>query len=226
MAIGDAVYRGDMVEWPLPTPPTPQPPECEGEEGCLCEDTSSWPNHTYFEPDGDWRADRWCGDDDGEMTCVETKFGAQTKRICTKCDAVRGPGCECDNQRPCEVGECFGNQTFNGGVGRCFKEPPLSWACLADCDRLFNSPAGWCYSDYPTGKARCMDRLCSKPEAFNCNLEGNLEGSSLDNNLEGQVCRYGECVVECDTTADCQAKGYPGSFVCQSNRCEYGFATE
>jgi hypothetical protein len=211
--IGSAVYTGRMVKWPLPTPPTPKPPECQGEENCLCEDKSSWPLNEYFEPDGDWRPDRWCPDHDGEMTCMETKYGAQTEGTCKKCESFRGPGCECDDQRPCAVGSCFGDDTFGGGVGRCFKDPPPAWQCLVDCERLFNSEQSWCYSDYPTGRARCMDHLCTKPEAFACAQQG-------------KVCRYGECVVECESTADCQTKGYPGTFTCQSSRCEYSLPTK
>lgn len=212
-ALGHRVYSGELVEWPLPTPPTAQPPACVGEENCLCTDESTWPANQYFEPDGDFSPDLWCPDNDGEMTCMETKFGATPEGVCKKCDVFRGPGCECDDQRPCATGSCFGDTTFGGGVGHCFEDPPPSWACLADCNRLFNSNAAWCYAEYPTGQARCMDHLCSQPQAYECASEG-------------KVCRYGQCVVECDETADCQAKGYPDYFECQSHRCEYAFALE
>lgn len=53
-----------------------------------------------------------------------------------------------------------------------------------------------------------MDALCSKPEAFACAQQG-------------KVCRYGECVVECNSTEQCRTElGYPDNFVCQSHRCE------
>jgi hypothetical protein len=110
------------------------------------------------------------------------------------------------------VGSCFGDDTFNNGVGHCFKDPPPEWACLADCKKLFNSSAAWCYYDYPTGKARCMDHLCTKPEAFSCHVD-----------YDGKVCRYGDCVVECNDNSDCDTKGYPDNFECVSHRCEYAF---
>ncbi len=214
VTMGDAVYRGDLVEWPMAAEPTPKPPTCVADENCLCEDPSTWPASKPFVPDGDWHAQRWCADNDGEMTCVESKFGIQVVGICKKCDLERGPGCECDNQRSCEVGSCFGADTFNGGIGHCFLTPPPSWACLADCKRLFNSEQAWCYSDYPTGRARCMDLFCDAPEADACAAK------------DGKVCREGQCVSECANTAECKAKGYPESFECQSGRCEFAFSTE
>jgi hypothetical protein len=212
-AIGDAVYRGDLVEWPMPADPTPKPPTCVGDENCLCEGISTWPANKPFVPDGDWKAQGWCADNDGEMTCVETKFGIQVVGICKKCQLERGPGCECDSQRHCEVGACFGADTFGGGVGHCFLTPPPSWACLVDCKRLFNSEQAWCYSDYPTGRARCMDVFCDAPEADACAQQGG-------------VCQEGKCKSECSDTAQCKAKGYPESFECKAGRCEYHSATE
>lgn len=209
MWMGEMVYNGSMTQWPAPADPTPQPPQCVGDENCLCVDKNTWPGSDPFEPDGDYSAGQWCEDNDGEMTCRATKFGATTRGICKKCDDVRGPGCECDNARPCDVGECFGADTFGGGTGHCFVEPPPKWACLADCDRLLNDDNAWCYADYPTGEAHCMDYLCTEPVAFNCNKEG-------------KVCRYGECVVECQSNAECQQKGYPSYYTCNQSRCQHG----
>jgi hypothetical protein len=48
------------------------------------------------------------------------------------------------------------------------------------------------------------------PQAFDCHKQG-------------KVCRYGECVVECNNNADCAEKGYPSYFECQQHRCEYAF---
>ena len=56
--------------------------------------------------------------------------------------------------------------------------------------------------------ARCMDNLCTEPTAWECNQAG-------------KVCRYGDCVVECNNNADCQAKGYPAYYQCQQSRCEH-----
>ncbi len=209
-AVGSSVYDGKMTQWPHKAEPTPQPPQCVGDENCLCDDKETWPGSDPFEPDGDYSATQWCYDGDGEMTCRATKFGATTKGICKRCDDVRGPGCECDNGHPCDVGACYGDDTFNGGTGHCFKDPPPAWACLADCSRLLNDENAWCYADYPTGEARCMDNLCTEPTAFNCNLDG------------GKVCRYDECVVECADDSDCADKGYPPIFHCNQGRCEHG----
>lgn len=213
--VGQAVYSGQMYAWPLPTEPTAQPPDCAGQINCQCLDKNWWPaGEPLFAPDGDGGPDLWCPDDDAQVTCQATKFGAQTTGICKSCDDIRGPGCECDFARTCDKGSCFGADTFgqNAGVGRCYEEPPPSWGCLADCQRLFNDQFAWCYADYPTGKARCMDSLCSNLTAMACAAEG-------------KVCRYDKCVVECESTADCQDKGYPGNFECQSHRCEYAFPT-
>lgn len=214
MAIGERIYNGRMVAWPAPARPTPVPPEeCElGTAGCRCESASAHPDNTYFEPDGDADEESWCYDHDGEASCVETAFGAGNEiGICTKCEAERGPGCECDLERPCAVGSCFGDDTFGGGVGRCWKEPPPPWACLADCERLYNDPGAYCYYDYPAERGRCMDSSCPRPEAFACAEQG-------------KVCRYGECIVECTSNADCRELGYPEYFECSSvSRCEYAF---
>jgi hypothetical protein len=206
--LGDMVYDGEMTNWPYPADPTPQPPNCQGGEGCLCDPEQTWPMNAYFEPDGDYSSDQWCDDNDGEMTCMAKKFGVTIKGVCSKCDEVRGAGCECDDGQPCEEGSCFGDDTFNGGVGHCFDDAP-AWACLADCERLFNDEAAWCYADYPTGQARCMDNLCTEPKAWECNQAG-------------KVCRYGDCVVECGNNTDCQVKGYPDYYQCQQSRCEHG----
>ena len=80
---------------------------------------------------------------------------------------------------------------------------------MVDCNRLFNDDNAWCYADYPTGEAHCMDFFCTEPEAFNCNLEG-------------KVCRDGDCVIECADDAECADKGYPGIFHCNQGRCEHG----
>jgi len=207
--VGASVYNGSMTQWPHPAEPTPHPPQCTGDENCLCDEQETWPLSEPFVPDGDYSGTQWCYDGDGEMTCRATKFGATTKGICKRCDDVRGPGCECDNGHPCDLGSCYGDDTFNGGTGHCFKDPPPPWACLADCSRLLNDDNAWCYADYPTGEARCIDNLCTEPEAFNCNLEG-------------KVCRYGDFVVECDDDAACAEKGYPPIFHCNQGRCEHG----
>jgi len=214
MAIGERIYNGRMVAWQAPATPTPTPPQdCDqGTEGCQCDDQSTHPLSTYFEPDGDADDESWCPDNDGEATCVKTAFGTGNNvGICTKCEPERGPGCECDLQQPCQVGSCFGDDTFNGGVGRCWKEPPPTWACLADCERLYNDPGAYCYYDYPAPRGRCMDSSCPRPTAFACAEQG-------------KVCRYGDCIVECTSNADCEELGYPEYFECSSaSRCEYAF---
>ncbi len=208
-AIGDRVYRGTLVEWPLPTPPTPQPPECERRENCLCEDASSWPLNEYFEPDGDWRADRWCPDNDGEMTCMETSFGAHTEGICKKCDTFRRPGCDCDDGRPCAVGSCFGDQTFNGGVGHCFKEP----SPLVGLPRRLQAPL-------QLERRLVLQRLSDRQGALHGPLVRKARRLRLRRGGQGLPLRRVRGRV-CDSTADCPAKGYPSNFECQSHRCEY-----
>lgn len=208
MRIGEGVRDGELYRWPKLADPTPQPPDCVGGEGCLCNQVPAV--GPPIPPDGDFSINHYCEDNDGEMTCVETKVNAGAiVGICTKCDPVRGPGCECDFSNPCDVGSCWGDDTWNGGVGHCYEDPP-SWACLADCERLFNDGLAYCYNNH-LGGARCMDSDCPKWKADECYQQG-------------KICRYGQCVVECTSTADCDALGYPSYFECSTaGRCEYPF---
>ncbi len=207
--LGKALRAKSVTSWPMPADPTPQPPSCVGGEGCLCETVA-------FDdaPDGDFAADKFCTDNDGQLTCVRTKVNASsTVGICKRCDTERGPGCECDHQRPCAVGTCFGDDTRGGGVGHCFLDPPPDWMCLADCQRLFNSPAAWCWHDYPGGRARCIDPFCEPWDVLDC-----LEA--------GGVCRSNQagvpqCVNECVDDSGCLAAGYPGSFRCIGGACQF-----
>lgn len=218
--IGEMVYSGQyknedlklvkgnkLVSWPKPSEPTQKPPtECDfGTEGCQCLPTMAFGEGSM--PDGDYLPNRYCPDHDGELSCVKTKFNASdTVGICTRCSTKRGPGCQCNHALPCDVGECYGDDTFGGGMGRCYLSPTPTWACLADCDRLFNDDLAYCYNDYPTG-ARCMDSYCTPDKAYSCYQQG-------------KTCRYGDCVVECDSNEDCTTHGYPPSFICNHNRCE------
>ncbi|WP_157068850.1 hypothetical protein [Sandaracinus amylolyticus] len=211
---GDAFWRGDMVRWPSwpppppPPEPTPQPPapgSCTlGEEGCQCADA------VYDDvPDGDSEIGMTCSDHDGEMSCAATEFGVQVVGICTRCEGFeRAGGCECTDTEQCAPGLfCFGTDTHGiGGTGHCYPQDPPSWACLADCQRLFDDDHATCLQDHPTG-GRCIDSLCSALEAEQCFQQG-------------LVCRDGDCVDECDADQDCVELGYPSeTFHCESNEC-------
>jgi len=206
--IGDLVHRRTMWSWPAPSAPTPQPPDCPqpGLEGCQCAETL--PFGEGSDPDGDDRVDRYCPDDDAELSCAKTEFNASsTVGVCIDCGELRGPGCECDGGRPCDQGECYGDDTFGGGTGHCYVPPIPNWVCLADCQRLFNDPDAYCYHE-ALGGARCYDSGCSEPEAEACYLQG-------------RVCRESQCVIECVNQADCLALGYPPAFGCIANRCQF-----
>ena len=131
--------------------------------------------------------------------------------ICTRCEGTeRAGGCECEDTEQCAPGLfCYGADTHGiGGVGHCYDADPPSWACLADCERLLNDPGAECLQDYPTG-GRCIDSLCSPMEAEQCFQQG-------------MVCRYGECVIECASEADCDELGYPSeTFHCVTNECRH-----
>ena len=149
-----------------------------------------------------------CSDHDGEMSCTSTKFGTQSYGVCTRCEGFeRAGGCTCESTEECAPGlSCFGADTHGGGIGHCYDAQPPSWACLADCQRLYNDDGARCVQDYPTG-GRCVDSLCSNPKTFECFQQG-------------MVCRYGDCVVECDSNLDCQELGYPSdTFQCISHEC-------
>lgn len=209
--VGELVYRGRMKTWPAWGDPTPMPPEnCDvGTEGCYC-----LPVDPRFDaPDGDYRQDQWCPDEGGEMTCQTTKFNASDiVGICTRCDDFRGGGCECDVDRRCDKGSCWGDLTSNGRLttGRCYEAPPPAWACLADCRALYNTSTARCYHDHPSGRARCIDGLaCEEVEEYGCYQQG-------------QVCYDGACITECATTQDCRYDGmaneldldYPSYYEC------------
>ncbi len=207
--IGDLVHRRIMWSWPAPAQPTPQPPNCgqPGLEGCQCADTTGFGEGS--DPDGDYLIDTYCPDDDSMLSCAKTKFNASsTVGVCIDCDEFRGPGCECDGGRPCDKGECYGDDTFGGGgTGHCYVTPIPSWVCLADCERLFNDSEAYCYHD-AIGGARCYDSFCSEPEAEACYQQG-------------RVCRDSICVIECTTQQNCATLGYPPGFTCVANRCEF-----
>lgn len=203
-SIGNQVRAGTLVKWPRPTPPTPTPPDCYSDEGCRCDPIGP--------PDGDGAVDQSCGDFDGEMTCQKTLFGTENVGICTKCDAVRGPGCACnDLDAPCDVGFCWGDDTRGNatGTGTCYRDPPPAWGCLADCERLLGEGA-FCLHDNP-GKARCVPVGTTHVEGITC-WEG---GGHMDPNT--LTCTH---VEECTTNQQCRDLGYPEYFSCdQSLRC-------
>jgi hypothetical protein len=207
--IGDLVHRKIMWTWPAPAAPTPQPPDCDepGVEACQCAETL--PFGEGSDPDGDAAIDEYCPDDETELSCINTKFNASsTVGVCVDCEEFRGPGCECDSGQLCDQGDCFGEDTFGGGgTGHCYVNPIPPWVCLADCERLFNDPAAYCYHE-ALGGARCYDSGCSEPEAESCFLQG-------------KVCRDSACVIECVNQQGCTALGYPPAFECIENRCEF-----
>ncbi len=204
MRIGEGVKDGELVYWPELAEPTPQPPVCVGTEGCLCSELLG------ENPDGNHSIDQYCDDNDGEATCVRTAVNAGAiVGICTKCDPVRGPGCECDAQLPCDEGSCWGDDTYGGGVGHCYDDDPPSWVCLADCEQLFNQTNAECINTH-IGGARCVDSDCPQYISEEC--------YSLS-----MVCREGNCIVECTSVQDCADRGYPASFECVANRCEFPF---
>jgi hypothetical protein len=212
--IGGMVLGGEMTTWPKPTDPTPQPPECQGGVGCLCEPTGGWE-----EADGDYSADSYCPEYDGfETECMATKFNASsTVGICTSCEDFRGPGCECnDLTAPCEKGFCWGDDTGGvaSAVGTCYVDPPPSWGCLADCEALLGDGA-FCMTQHPDG-ARCVPYGTTLPEASNCWWDGGFidpeEGCVTEVDDQG--------ALECNHTSDCAALGYPATFVCDATlRC-------
>lgn len=216
---GDDILDGDMTQWPAWGDPTPQPPECpdDGVEGCRCLPTVDWGEGEN--PDGDELAE-YCPNDtpDGynyEITCQKVKFNASANvGVCRACDDVRGAGCACDYQNPCDEGFCWGDDTWgaNQGTGQCYPDPPPDFQCLADCNTLYNDDYAWCFHDHPSGEARCVDSNCSHIKEQECFAAET-------------ICRDGECVPdgECAGAQDCWDIGYPGIFECVGGRCQYPF---
>ena len=213
--IGQSILDGTMTEWPAWADPTPQPPsQCDnGEEGCQCLPITTWEGEGEY-PDGD-EFGQYCPDYKGPtLTCQKTMFNASSNvGICKDCDDVRGPGCDCDFQYPCDEGFCWGEDTWgpNQGTGQCYLDQPPDFQCLADCKTLSNDDYAWCYSDHPSGEARCMDNSCGHIKELECFLAGT-------------VCRYGDCMPggECAGAQDCWDLGYPGIFDVEST-CKYPF---
>jgi hypothetical protein len=209
--IGTRVRNGEMWWWPH-IQASPQPPTCTGDPGCLCDEVPT--GGPQVAPNGDYSPNHHCTDHDGVATCVKTAVTAGAiVGICTRCEDERGPGCECNKiHMPCDVGECFGDDThgYAAGWGECYKAPPPPWACLADCQRLFNDTGAWCYFDPPAGQPRCMDSECDVPTAYNCAIQN-------------QVCRDGTCVaMECGPGTTCADLGYPPYYQCSSSfKCEH-----
>jgi len=204
---GRLIREGELVDWPRPGDPTPQPPTCTDGPGCLCIDIG------YQDaPDGDYHEDYFCT---GELECVRTAFGAGNEvGVCTGCDPVRGIGCPCrDGVQDCDVGSCFGDDTggTDSSYGRCFEDPP-EFACLVNCDALLNH--GECLTDHPDW-ARCVPPGTGLPEASNC----WWDGGHLDPNGEGCVFTA-ECGPDAPGDATCADLGYPPYFTCSpQHRC-------
>jgi hypothetical protein len=211
MRIGEGVRDGELYRWPKLADPTPVPPDCDGEIGCLCV-----PVPANEAPDGDYAGNRYCADHEEQPTvCMTTKFNASdTVGICTNCADKRGPGCPCsDLDLPCDEGFCWGDDTGPGNVtGTCYRDPPPDWGCLANCEALLGTGA-FCLHDHPGG-ARCVPYGTGLPDVFDCwNDGGYFDADS--------ACATHECgPLATPAHATCQDVGYPSYFVCDGSfRC-------
>lgn len=201
--------------WPLPVPSVPAP-TCEGTPGCLCDDVG-----LDDAPDGDFAIDKFCDNNQSSeyiphLVCRAEEFQGQSVGICEDCDEVgnRGPGCPCnDVQFPCNVGECWGDDTggLASAVGTCFdtSAPPHqapTWACLADCEHLLGQGA-WCAWNHDD-RARCIPGGVGLPDAVNCWNSGSwIEPNTLECAPVG--------VHECGNSSECQdVWGYPQPYGC------------
>ncbi|MBL8956039.1 MAG: hypothetical protein JNK82_35015 [Myxococcaceae bacterium] len=212
--VGFMVWKKQLWHWPEPAPPTPQPPSCHSDPGCLCD-----PTGPHDLPDGDYRDDRFCPDLDGTPSvCVETTVNASsTVGICRRCADVRGPGCACnDLEAPCDVGSCWGDDTggLNSSWGECYVGTPPLWSCLADCDALLNH--GECMQEMLAfaQRAVCVPEGTAGPDAANCQqFTGHIDPNTLACTDDPQ-CGPGAGGVTCAQL------GYPPYFVCDaSQRC-------
>lgn len=207
--VGRMVYKKDFYYWPQPADPTPQPPSCHSSPGCLCDEAGP-----HDVPDGDFRSDQFCPDDEGDVVCVKTTFNASsTVGICKRCSDERGPGCACnDFTAPCDVGTCWGDDTggLNSSVGQCYVGTPPQWACLADCDALFNHGECMLESMAFGHRALCVPGTAG-PDVANCyEYTGHIDPQSLECTDEPQ----------CDGATTCQSLGYPAYFTCDyGGRC-------
>lgn len=213
-SVGTLVRQGDMVAWPKWADPTPTPPSCVGDIGCLCEETA------FGEPpDGNYLPTTYCEDNEAEPTvCMKTKFNASdTVGICVNCGDHRGPGCPCHPLAPCDEGSCYGQDSGPGNMtGTCYGDEPPAFVCLANCEGVMG-PDAFCMTDHPGG-GRCVPQGTPTPDAHNC-WEG---GGYID--PEGDCAQY-ECGPLADLAADppitCQDRGYPNTYKCDEGtfRC-------
>lgn len=216
--VGRMVWNKELWHWPEPAPPTPQPPTCESDPGCLCDATQG-----YYAPDGDFSENQYCSDHDGEATCVKTTFNASsTVGICVRCSDSRGPGCPCnDFQAPCDVGTCWGDDTggTNASWGQCYVGTPPLWSCLADCDALYNHGECMLETNVFGQRARCVPEGTAGPDAANCWMDtGHIDPQTLEC-TDTPECGAGSGTGgQPDQT--CASLGYPPYFVCDySQRC-------
>jgi hypothetical protein len=216
--LGQLVKNGNVFRWPKWGDPTPQPPTCVGDIGCLCSNTG-----LFAEPDGDYSISKYCEDTEEEPTvCMKTKFNASsTVGICTNCADKRGPGCSCDDStQPCDAGFCWGQDTGPGNVtGICYNDPPPYFGCIANCEALFGA-GGHCLPAHQDG-ARCVPYGIEDPQAYACWMDGgffNENGDCSGIEIDG-IAECGPLAIPANRT--CQQRGYPDTFVCDAGafRC-------
>ena len=110
---------------------------------------------------------------------------------------------------------CWGDDT--GGLamapGTCWKDPPPSWGCLADCKALLGNGA-LCMTNHSDG-VLCVPTGTTLPEASNC----WWDGGHMD--PQAMACTMTpECGPAAPGHASCEDLRYPDYFVRdQSSRC-------
>jgi hypothetical protein len=150
----------------------------------------------------------YCLDDTEEpyatWVCVENDDSTSDCQMCG--GAIGYPGCPCAADSDCDGGDttmtCYGvpDGSVEGGpaIGKCFpaNEPPPWWVCPYDCKAQFNDPYAWCYSQHPSGLARCVPGIIDPIHITECwedegQLIPNVDWPDPDDDT------VPKCVAEC-----------------------------
>ena len=194
-------------------------------------------------PDGAF-PDKYCPDSGiGDLVCDRTAAGNSICRRCGTGEDRAQLGCPCD-EVDCEVhGLGCWQEGFGGAVnladGRCWdQDEPPDYVCIEDCRALDLAENGFrpvCVGPHlgepfeqgspynlTNGAFSGHAAYCT---SVDCSWGGDpYQGGFCEENSGGQeICVADDlCGVECQTTADCQARGYPSWYGCAGqgvNRC-------
>ncbi len=241
----DKTYDPDPPSWQ--NCPDHQDPAYAGHRGCPCADVDIFTMDDVLEdggrPDGvgSYRVHGQAGpgqycDDDTATQSAEVVCGLTPTHHaqCMECGLDTNLGCGCTSDDQCQGLEsnltCIGDAGDGwgpGAQGTCLPDPSMSnaaieslaempWFCLESCGAINAAGQMGCLydqtDDVQLSDAQCVnvDAMAYDPQAWTDCMESEMFWSDDD-----------ECVMECESTADCANLGFPDDFVCDF---EFGWA--